>query len=120
MIRVGWMLYGVVAVGMMVTSLLTGRRASAVAGSPHYLFTRTQVFVEERVAAEDATQSALDALFEEAGEPAMRTVARPMLVLGLLDATGPIVLVGGVGLGIATLVGRRRRVAGHGGGDELP
>ncbi len=93
---------------MLITSIMTGRRAERETGQAHYLLTRTSVLVAERVEADNATDAALDALFEEAGEPATMTVERPMFVLGLLDATGPAILVGGLLLGIAKARNTRR------------
>jgi len=91
------------------TSLYTGRRATSLTGEPHYLLTRTVVLVEKEVEADNETDAELDELFEEAGESPTMTVEEPMFVLGLLDATGPAVLGGGVILAIWTLLRHRSR-----------
>lgn len=109
MFKTALVAYVLVSASMLITSILTARRAERETGQPHYLLTRMTVLVEQRVEAENATDAALDALFEEAGEPATMTVERPLFVLGLMDATGPFIVGGGVLLGIAKVVARRRR-----------
>lgn len=111
MLRLAWFAYAIVVVAMLTVSIVTGRRASAIAGSPHYLLTRTTVFVEKEVEPESDTEAALDALFEEAGETPTRTVETPAFVLGLLDATLPAAAAGLLLLGGATFLSKRRRAA---------
>ncbi len=96
---------------MLTASIVTGRRATAIAGAPHYLLTRTTVFVEKEVEPESDTEAALDALFEEAGETPTRTVETPAFVRGLLDATLPVTAIGLILQGSATLLARRRIAA---------
>lgn len=110
-LKTAWTCYVVIVVALITTSIVTGRRATRLAGSPHYLFTRTQVFVEQEVEPENQTDAALDALFEEAGESTTMTVARPAFVLGFLDATAPVTVLGAAVLAILTVMGRRRRGA---------
>ncbi len=108
-LKIAWTCYVLLVVALITTSLITGRRASRLAGTPHYLFTRTEVFVEQEVEPVDQTDAALDALFEEAGESTTMTVAQPAFVLGLLDATAPVTVLGAAMLAIFTVLGRRRR-----------
>ena len=120
-LKIAWMCYVLIVVALMTTSLITGRRATRLAGVPHYLFTRTQVFVEQEVEPTDQTDAALDALFEEAGESTTMTVAQPAFVLGLLDATAPVTVFGATTLAIFTVMGRRRRrAAGRPSAEALP
>ena len=117
-------LYLVLSIAMIATSLVTGRRATALTGEPHYLLTRTSILVERQVEPKNATDAAVDALFQEAGESTALNVEEPMFVLGFLDATGPFVAGGGL---VVLLLwwrdGRRRRVrpisTGGGAGPEL-
>ncbi len=88
--------YAAVSLGLIAVSIATGRRATILTGHSHYLLTRTHVFVERPVAATSPTDEAFDALFAEAGESTAMTVEEPLFVLGLLDATGPAVLAGGL------------------------
>ena len=111
-LKIAWTCYILIVVALITTSIITGRRATRLAGTPHYLLTRTHVFVETAAAPTDKTDAELDALFQEAGESATMTVARPVFVLGLLDATAPVAILGGAALAIATLISRRRRAAG--------
>ena len=111
-LKIAWTCYILIVVALITTSIITGRRATRLAGTPHYLLTRTHVFVETAVAPTDKTDAELDALFEEAGEATTLTVARPIFVLGLLDATAPVAILGALALTIATLIDRRRRAAG--------
>ena len=111
-LKIAWMCYALIVVALMTTSLVTGRRATRLAGTPHYLFTRTQVFVQQPVEPKDETDAALDALFEEAGESTTMTVAQPALVLGLLDAAAPVTVLGAAILAIFTVMDRRRRRTG--------
>ncbi|MFQ5430175.1 MAG: hypothetical protein ACE5E1_07690 [Phycisphaerae bacterium] len=108
-LRNAWIIYALAAVAMLAVSFLTGRRATRLTGEPHYLATRTQVLVERRVEPTGETDAALDALFEEAGEPPTIMAPRPMFVLGLADATGPAILLGGIVMAAITMVVRRRR-----------
>ena len=120
-LKIAWTCFALIVVALITTSIITGRRATHLAGTPHYLFTRTHVFVEQQVKPKDQTDAALDALFEEAGESPTMTVAQPALVLGLLDATAPVTVVGAAMLAIFTLIGRRRRrAAGKPSAEALP
>lgn len=99
MFRVVIGFYLLVCVGLLVTSLVTGRRATLRTGDPHYLQTRTVVLVPRETPAGNESDAELDALFAEAGEDTRMTVEEPMFVLGLLDATLPVILAGGLLLG---------------------
>ena len=114
--------YVLVALAMITTSLVTGRRATVSTGEPHYLLTRTSVLVERHVASKNATDAAVDAVFAEAGESTDMTVEEPMFVLGLLDATGPVVAGGGIVVLLLSWRQRRRRrgPAGAAGGGAEP
>jgi hypothetical protein len=101
--------YVVVALGMIATSLVTGRRATVATGEPHYMLTRTSVFVERPMEPKNATDSALEAAFAEAGESTDVHVEEPMFVLGLADATGPVVAGGGMVVLLLWWQDRRRR-----------
>jgi len=107
------LIYLVASAGLVAVSLLTGRAATRRAGTPHYLLTRTTVEVEAIVPPESATDAAFDAAFLEDGEDTRMTVSQPQFVLGLLDATGPAILLGGAALGIAWAIRRRRRRVGN-------
>jgi hypothetical protein len=115
-------LYVGLSLAMTATSLVTGRRATMSTGEPHYLLTRTSVLVERHVEPKNATDAALDAVFEEAGESTDMTVEEPMFVLGLLDATGPVVAGGGMIVLLLWWRDRRRRRArpGDSGGSAGP
>jgi hypothetical protein len=84
-----------VAIAMIATSLITGRRATAMSGRPHYMLTRISVLVMEEVPAENAGDAAFDAAMREAGESPAIPVEKPCFVLGFADATGPFILAGG-------------------------
>lgn len=116
--------YFLVGLAMIATSLVTGRRATVLTGEPHYMLTRTSVLVERHVEPRNATDAALDAVFEEAGESTDMTVEEPMFVLGLADATGPVIAGGGLIVLVLWWRERRRRRgrpggAGGGAGPEL-
>ncbi len=111
MLRFAWIVYFIIVAAMTTVSIVTGRRATAIASSPHYLLTRTTVFVEERTPPASDTEAALDALFEQAGEVPTRMVEKPAFVLGLLDATCPAAALGLLALAGATFLARRRRAA---------
>lgn len=120
-LKIAWTCYALIVVALITTSIVTGRRATRMAESPHYLFTRTQVFVEQQVEPTGQTDAALDALFEEAGESTTMTVAQPAFVLGLLDATAPVTVFGASMLATFTVIGRRRRrAAGNPSTEALP
>ena len=114
--------YVIIALVMIATSLVTGRRATISTGEPHYMLTRTTVLVERPVEPKNATDAAVDALFEEAGESTEMTVEEPRFVLGLLDATAPVVVGGGMIVLLLWWRDRRRRRSGSGdsGGGEGP
>ncbi|RIK68233.1 MAG: hypothetical protein DCC65_03285 [Planctomycetota bacterium] len=99
------------AVALVALSLYTGHRATALTGEPHYLFTCTHVYVAEEVPPEDETEAALDAAFAEAGEDTRQTVRHPLFVLGLVDATAPLVLLGAIILAGRHYLARRRTTA---------
>ena len=100
------LLYILLSLAMIATSLITGRRASVLTGEPHYLLTRTSIFVERKVPPGNATDAAINAAFEEAGVSTDLHVKEPIFVLGLLDATAPAVAGGGL---IVLLLWRRDR-----------
>jgi hypothetical protein len=104
-----WATYVAVSLALITTSFVTGRRASAIAGEPQYLFTATRIPVQRTVPAKNPTDAAFDALFEEAGEPVKMTVFEPVFVLGFLDVTGPVVLGGLLAMLIAARIARRSR-----------
>ncbi len=107
-----WLAYAFCSSLLIGTSVYTGRMAHLISGEPHYLFTEFSIAVEREVPPANPTDAALDALFEEAGEPVRMIVDEPRFVLGLLDATGPMLLVGLVVAGIATRRARRPRQPG--------
>lgn len=96
MLRFAVIAYALLSALLITTTLVTGRRATLLTGHPHYLFTRTVVLVQRDMPTDSETDAELDALFAEAGEETRMTVEEPMFVLGLLDATGPAVLAGGL------------------------
>ncbi len=104
-------IYLLLCLALITTSLITGRRATEISGDPHYLFTQTSVLVERKVEPDNATDSALNALFEEAGESTALHVEEPIFVLGLLDATAPTMVVGGLIVFLLCWRDRRRRRA---------
>lgn len=107
--RLAWLIHAVVSIALLATTVVTARRAERMTGEPRWLVTRTHVLVEEPVEADNPTDAALDALFEEAGEPATMLVRRPLFILGLLDATVPVMIGGAVVLLAAGRLARRRR-----------
>lgn len=94
-------LYLGISLAMIATSLITGQRASRISGKAHYLLTRTTVWVEEEVPADNPADAARDQAMREAGESIAMPVERPCFVLGLADATVPVILAGGVSLLVA-------------------
>jgi hypothetical protein len=98
--------YTLICLALITTSLITGRRASLLAGEPHYLLTRTSIYVERKVPPGNATDAAVNAVFEDAGVSTSLSVKEPVFVLGLLDVTAPVVVVGGL---IVLLIWRRAR-----------
>lgn len=114
--------YLVLCAGLIGFSLYTGHRATKRTGEPHYLFTSTHVLVRAHIEPEDEGEAELDAAFAEAGEDTRVTALEPMFVLGLIDATGPIICLGALMLAMAAIVRRRRHppvASGNGGGCEL-
>ena len=110
MFRFALFAYMFVSVAMLVTSIVTGRHVSRLTGDEHYMLTRTSVFMEEKIPPKNSTDAALDAAFEEhEGSPSTLLVERPAFVLGLLDATGPFVVFGGLLMFIGWLYRRRAR-----------
>lgn len=109
MLRKAFLVYVAISVLLIGVSLYTGRAATLRAGVPHYLLTRTNIYVKQEVPAENATDAAFDDAFNESGESTEMTVESPQFVLGLLDATAPFVVVGGLALGVASLIKRRKR-----------
>ena len=122
MYRVAVYCYAILGLAMITTSLVTGRRATLLTGNPHYMLTRTSVFVERPVESTNATDAALNAAFEDAGESTDMTVEEPMFVLGLLDATGPVVFGGGIVVLFLKWRDRRRQRGrpGDSGGGAVP
>lgn len=115
MSRRAWVIFAVIIDAVWMVSLATGYRASQIAGSPHYLLTRTSVPVLSEVPAENETDAALDKVFEEAGEDTRMTVDEPVFVLGILDAALPITLVGcGLMAALHVIARRRHRRSGTG------
>jgi hypothetical protein len=87
------------AVATLTVSLASGYRASRAARAPQYLFSKTQVLVEEPYVPANAVEAALEATLREAEDgPSTVTVKRPMLVLGLLDGAVPILVASGAGV----------------------
>jgi hypothetical protein len=99
-------LYIAVSTALITTSLVTGRRASLLDGEPHYLLTRTSIYVERKVPPGNATAAAVNAAFEESGESTDLYVEEPIFVLGFLDVTAPAVTGGGL---IVFILWRRAR-----------
>ena len=87
--------YLVISLAMISTSLITGHRATALSGKPHYMFTRTTVSVDEDVPSDSAADVARQQALREAGVSTVLPVDEPCFVLGFADATGPIVVLGG-------------------------
>jgi hypothetical protein len=111
MLRRAFYLYIVVCIILIATSLFTGWRASRLSGNDHYLLTTTTLLVEEEVRPESEADAAFDAALREAGEPTALPVEKNVFVLGFADATGPVVVLGGLVLLVWRLVkGRTRRV----------
>lgn len=111
-------LYVILSLALVGTSLVTGRRATRLSGEPHYLLTRTRVLVERKVEPGNATDAAMNAIFEEAGESTRLHVEEPAFVLGLLDATVPAIVLGGLIVGLLYWRNRRRRRARPGTGKD--
>ncbi|HUN80469.1 MAG TPA: hypothetical protein VMV81_03065 [Phycisphaerae bacterium] len=101
-------LYVALSLAMIATSVITGYRASTLSGKSHYLETRTTVWVEEEVPADNPADAARDQAMREAGESTAIPVKKPCFVLGLADATIPTILAGGFSLAVAWLWRRRR------------
>src|SRR5437016_23327 len=94
---------------MIATSLITGYRATALSGKPHYMLTRTTVWVEEAVPADNPADAAYDAALKGSDQtPTLTTIDKPCFVLGFADATGPVVLLGGLVVLIAAIWKRQR------------
>ncbi len=110
MLKVAWIAYGIIALAMIATTIVTGRRATALSGEPHYFATVTTIFVEEKVKPKDATDAAFDTAFEDEDEATELRVPKDVFVLGLLDATAPTIIGGACLLaGISFVVKRLRR-----------
>jgi hypothetical protein len=102
--------YAALSLAMIATSLYTGHRATVLSGKPHYMLTRTTIWVEEVIAADNDSDAAYDAATRETDQPPTpTTVDKPCFVLGFADATGPVVLMGGSILLVIALWRRWRR-----------
>lgn len=108
-LRIAAILYGLVSIAMIATSLFTGRRATTISGHPHYMLTTMHVLVDEEVAAESSGDAAFDAALRDEGVSTKIPVEKPLFVLGFADATGPFILVVGGVLAIVWVVKVRRR-----------
>ncbi len=108
-LRIAAILYGLVSIAMIATSLYTGRRATAISGHPHYMLTTMHILVDEEVAAESSGDAAFDAALRDEGVSTKIPVEKPLFVLGFADATGPFILAGGGVLAIVWVVKVRRR-----------
>ena len=107
-IRSLWIAYGLIGVGLLSATAITGWRASRLTGEPNYLFTSTTVFVKRHLDPETDQDAAFDAAMGEAGESVEQLESVPMVVLGLFDATAPVVVMGAMAAGGATWWLRRR------------
>jgi hypothetical protein len=122
MLRSAFYCYSLLSIALVATSIYTGRRATRISGRPHYMLTTTRVLVDEEVPPENAADAAFDAALREAGASTKLPVEKPLFVLGFADATGPIVLGGGLLLLVlkaVSLLRRRRSKAGESPASEL-
>lgn len=107
-IRSVWIAYGLIWVGMVSATAITGWRATRLTGEPTYLFSSTTVFVKRHLDPETDQDAAFDAAMGEAGESVEQLESVQMVVVGLFDATVPVVVMGALAAGGATWWVRRR------------
>ena len=86
---------------------ITAHRAFELTGEWFYPLSQTKVFVMRQEEPETATDAEFDALFADAGESTQTPAEIPMLVLGVFDAVLPVVVGGGVFLGVLAATRRR-------------
>jgi len=103
-----WIAFGVAVAGMAAATAVTGWRATRLTGDPKYLFSCTTVFVKRHLDPETDQDAAFDAAMRDAGESDEQWVPVPMVVVGLLDATAPVAVLGAMGAGAVTWWARRR------------
>ncbi len=96
MLRIAACSYILISVAMIATSFITGHRAKAITGKDHYLLTATRLLVDVEVAPDNPADAAFDAAQREAGETTLIPEWKPIFVLGFADATGPVVVGGGL------------------------
>lgn len=108
-LRIAAILYGLMSIAMIATSLFTGRRATQISGHPHYMLTTMHILVDEEVAADSSGDAAFDAALRDEGVSTKLPVEKPQFVLGFADATAPFILAGGGILAMAWVVKVRRR-----------
>jgi hypothetical protein len=88
--------YVTLCLGLTLCTVVTSARAYGLTGDTYWLFTRTHVLVDRPVQPSHATDSAMDALFEAAGDPLVEQVHESLFVLGMLDVTLPVAVIGGL------------------------
>jgi len=97
-----------VAVLMLSATAWTSWRAYRETGSVMFLLSHSRVIAMRPAAAESAEDAAFDEAMEDAGESSDQPQSVPMPIVGLLDATLPVIAAGGLWLGWVAWRERRR------------
>jgi len=85
-----------VSVAMLSATALTSWRAHRETGNTVFLLSQWRMVAMRVTPAEDAEAAEFDAAMKDAGESKKQPVMVVMPVVGLLDATLPVILAGGL------------------------
>lgn len=100
---------GAVSAAMIAATALTCWHAHRETGNFIFLYSRSVVIADRPLPADSADAAEWDEAMRDAGEPVEQPQRVFMPIVGLLDATLPVIWLGGAWLGLVAIWGLKRR-----------